>query len=411
MGLFDFFKRSQERKESTAFTVHYQHSGADARWMPRDYSSFAREAYTLNVIAYSAINRIADAVAGMDWIAWRGENELSESPYLDLVRRPNPRQSGQEFWRAKTSFLLIAGNGYDERVIIGGAPREVWTLRPDRMTISQAPNGMPNGYVYAAGGKKVRFEADEITGESDIRHTLLFNPLDDLYGMSPVEAAAYSIDSHNEASAWLKSLLQNSATPSGAMIVKDDAMLTDDQFNRLKHQIEEQYTGARNAGRPMLLEGGMDWKALGLSPTDMNIIEAKFASAREICLAFGVPPMLLGIPGDNTYSNYQEARMAFYEDTVIPLVQYMIGEWNAWLGPAFGGVELRPDLDQIPAIAEKRRELWSTADAAIDITLNESRAMKGYPPIPGPRGNVLMADIRNPPQSENAVLAKMAYGY
>jgi hypothetical protein len=169
-----------------------------------------------------------------------------------------------------------------------------------------------------------------------VRHLKLFNPLDDWYGMSPIEAGAYSIDQHNEAMAWMQALLQNSARPSGALVVSNGNTLSDDNFQRLKAQIEEQYSGSGNAGRPMLLEGGLDWKAMGLSPTDMGIIESKYSSARDVALALGVPPQLLGIPGDNTYSNYAEARLAFWEDTALPMLDYIIQDWNAWLAAPYG---------------------------------------------------------------------------
>jgi HK97 family phage portal protein len=185
---------------------------------------------------------------------------------------------------------------------------------------------------------------------------------------------------------WMQSLLQNSARPSGALTVKDGGTLSDENFNRLKAQIEEQYSGSSNAGRPMLLEGGLDWQQMGLSPTDMGIIESKFSSARDVALAFGVPPQLLGIPGDNTYSNYAEARLAFWEDTALPLLDMIVHDWNAWLGAAYG-VEIKPDIDSIPAIAEKRLSMWQMADQSQDLTINERRALKGYGPIDG--GDVL----------------------
>jgi HK97 family phage portal protein len=204
--------------------------------------------------------------------------------------------------------------------------------------------------------------------------------------MSPIEAGAYSIDQHNEAMAWMQALLQNSARPSGALVVSNGNTLSDDNFQRLKAQIEEQYSGSGNAGRPMLLEGGLDWKAMGLSPTDMGIIESKYSSARDVALALGVPPQLLGIPGDNTYSNYAEARLAFWEDTALPMLDYIIQDWNAWLAAPYG-VEIRADVDSIPAIADKRSKLWDMANTSTDLTINERRAMKGYEPIVG--GDVL----------------------
>jgi HK97 family phage portal protein len=408
-----FFAR--EVKESAAAQTIVLTPGQPV-WTPRDYKSFAHEGYQKNVIAYQAINRVADAVASVKWGVWRGKQELTSHPILDLLRRPNPLQSGPDFIRAKVGFLMISGNSYDERVMVRGAVKELYTLRPDRMKVIEGPSGMPAGYVYEVGGRRARWDMDAATMRCDIRHTKLFNPLNDWYGMGPIEAGAYAIDQHNLGMAWMQSLLQNSARPSGALVVAADKNLTDDQFARLKAQTEDQHQGARNAGRPMLLEGGLDWKQMGLSPIDMGIIEGKHSSARDVALTFGVPPQLLGIPGDNTYSNYQEARLAFWEDTVLPLLDMIAADWSAWLGE--GQLELRPDLDQIPAIAQKRQTLWEMADRAMDLTINERRAMKGYDPIPG--GDTLLVSATNVPIEDigarsQAVIAQddaggLAYG-
>jgi len=253
----------------------------------------------------------------------------------------------------------------------------------------------------------------------------MFNPTDDWYGSSPMKAAAYAIDQHNEAMAWLQALLQNSAMPSGALTVDKETTLSDEQFNRLKNEVEENYTGARNAGRPMLLEGGMQWQTMSLSPEDMIIIELKDSAARDISLAFGVPPLLLNIPGDNTFANYKEARLGFFEDTVIPLADMFAEELNTWLSDFFSGVTIRPDYDSIEAIAEKRREQWELVDTADEITVNEARELKGFPPLPAPIGDMLMADLRSsrrghegdrannpgkPDDGAEAVLKELAYG-
>ena len=133
---------------------------------------------------------------------------------------------------------------------------------------------------------------------------------------------------------------------------------------------------------------------MGLSPTDMGIIEAKFSSARDVALAFGVPPQLLGIPGDNTYANYAEARLAFWEDTALPLLDMIVHDWNSWLGSLYG-VTIKPDVDGIPAIAEKRLSMWQMADQSNDLTINERRALKGYGPIEG--GDVLFVSASEIP--------------
>lgn len=381
MGLLDIFRRTPERKESQSSKLLVMNPGQPV-WSPRNYESFAREAYGKNVVAYQSINRIADAIASVKMGVYRGETELVEHPLITLLRRPNPMQSYGDYVRAKVSYLMIAGNGYEERFIVGSEVKELYQLRPDRMSILPSASGVPAAYVYKVGQNTTRWEVDPRTLNSDVRHIKLFNPLNDWYGMSPVEAGSYALDQNNESMAWMQALLQNSARPSGALTMKDGGTLSDENFNRLKSQIEEQYSGSINAGRPMLLEGGLEWQQMGLSPTDMGIIESKFASARDVALAFGVPPQLLGIPGDNTYANYAEARLAFWEDTALPLLDMIVHDWNAWLGALYG-VTIRPDVDAIPAIAEKRLSMWQMADSSKDLTINERRALKGYGPIDG----------------------------
>lgn len=409
-----------ESKASRAWSTHIMGLGR-AQWSPRNYGAFSREAYQTNVIAYSAINRIAQAVSSIEWLVEVSGTTTDGHPMLDLLRRPNPAQSGVAWWHTRVGYFLLSGNLYDEMVLDSrGRPGELWPLRPDRMSIIQGSRGLPAGYEYRMDNKnRVRFAADPITGEGPILHTKTFNPLDDWYGMSPVEASAYSVDQHNESSSWIQSLLQNAARPSGAMIVDKEQHLSDEEFLRIKREVEEKYSGAANAGRPMLLEGGLDWKAMGFSPMDMEILKTKEGGARDISLAFGVPPLLLNIPGDNTYANYREARLGFYEDTVLPFIRFQISNLNHWLGPYYGGARLRPNIDKIEAIADKRTKMWEMADSSDDLTLNESRAIKGYDPLPEPLGSMLMAEVRaqakggqesEPDESVEEVMREAAFG-
>lgn len=215
-----------------------------------------------------------------------------------------------------------------------------------------------------------------------ILHLTLFNPLDDHYGLSPMEAAAVPLDIHNAAGAWNKALLDNAARPSGALVFAPStgAALSDTQFTRLKAELETSYQGSANAGRPLLLDGGLDWRPLSLSPKEMDFVEAKAAAAREIALAFGVPPLLLGLPGDNTHANYAEANRAFYRQTVIPLVRRTADSLARWLEPAFGPARLEPDLDAVEALATERESLWRRVQGADFLSVAEKREAVGYPP-------------------------------
>jgi HK97 family phage portal protein len=233
----------------------------------------------------------------------------------------------------------------------------------------------------------VRFGQQSGEAVSPILHLRLFNPTDDHYGLSPLEAAAASIDIHNSAAAWNKALLDNAARPSGALVYTGtggEGNLSEDQFERLKRELEESYQGKANAGRPLVLEGGLDWKPLSMSPKDMEHIEAKHEAAREIALAFGVPPMLLGIPGDNTFANYAEANRTFWRQAVLPLVARTAEALSQWLGAGFGEeLQLGFDVDRIEALSQEREALWARIERSRFLTLNEKRAAVGYGPVPG----------------------------
>ena len=247
------------------------------------------------------------------------------------------------------------------------------------MKVIPGSDGWPEGYEYTASGQSVRFPQDVERGQRPILHMALFHPDNDHYGMSPLEAAATAVDIHNASGGWNKALLDNSARPSGALVYTGkDGALTGEQYERLKEELESGFQGSANAGRPLLLEGGLDWKAMSLSPKDMDFIEAKYVAAREIALALGVPPMLLGIPGDNTFANYREANLSFWRQTILPLVGRTAKALSGWLGD---GVDLKPDLDRIKALSSEREALWARIAAADFLTANEKRAAVGYGPV------------------------------
>jgi HK97 family phage portal protein len=348
-------------------------------WTSRDLASLAREGFMKNAIVYRAVSMIAEAAASVPWLAYEGEAERPDHPLLALLARPNSRQSGKAWLEVLYGNLLVSGNAYAELVQLGGSPAELHALRPDRMKVVPGGDGWPEAYEYSVVGRTVRFPVED--GLSPILHLRLFHPLDDHYGFAPLEAAAIALDLHNAAGAWNKALLDNAARPSGALVYRGEggANLSQEQFERLKRELEANYTGAVNAGRPLLLEGGLDWTSMALSPHDMDFIEAKNGAAREIALAFGVPPMLLGIPGDNTFANYAEANRVFWRQTILPLLGRTADALTNWLGPHFpGAIRLGYDVDAIEALSVERSALWSRVGAADFLTRDEKRQAVGY---------------------------------
>ncbi len=411
MAIYDNIKNIFKTKEQPkvqkkeAPIVYYNSLGYDSA--PKiSYDDLATDGYSENAIVYRCINEIANNASRVKIMLFRGDQELDNHPLLDLLYNPSPTMSQVEWFQSLYSYLLISGNNYI--LSVGGdntPPTELYNLRPDRMKIRAGTRAMPVAYDYMLKGQIVEsYDVDQATGASKVKHIKLFNPLDDYYGMSPMQASSVDIDQHNLANKHNVNLLQNGARPSGAVIFnpKDETgghvQLTDVQRNQLMNDVNQRFSGTGNAGKPMLLEGDFDWKEMGLSPKDMDFIQLKNMSAKDIALVYGVPSQLIGIPDSQTYSNFAEAKLALYNETIIPLLDRIQGDMNEWLVPMFNeqGLELRYDIDSIPAMAEQRKRVFESVSAGVKdgiLTRNEAREQLGYEPIEGADSLLVSANL------------------
>jgi HK97 family phage portal protein len=371
---------SPERKASASARIVAWGSAGRVAWSPRDTVSLTRNGFQGNPVGFRAVKLIAEAAAALPVVCQDTGRRYETHPVLCVLNRPNPAQGRADLLEAAYAQLMLSGNAYLEAVSSEAGLAEFHVLRSDRMSLVPGNDGWPAGYDYVVGAKRHRYAADIIC------HIKTFHPQDDHYGLAPLQAAATALDVHNAAARWSKALLDNAARPSGAIVyrgVDGGGTMSEDQFERLQSELETHHQGARNAGRPMLLEGGLDWKPMGFSPSDMEFQKTKEAAARDIALAFGVPPMLLGIPGDATYANYAEANRAFYRLTVLPLAQKVLAQIAGWLSGLTGDVvDLAPDLDQVPALAAERETQWRRVAEADFLTEAEKRRMLGLPERP-----------------------------
>ena len=386
-----FGGQSTERKE---FPMVMYQGVAAYNSSKYTYQRLSQEGYQQNAIVYRCINEIANGAAAVKFKVFDGDTQIENHPLEVLLNRPNPQMAGSEYFQALCSFLLLDGNAYALRSDVNGRPVELHTLRPDRITITPSKTQIPANYQYKVGGQVVaKYDVDQETGASEVKHIKLWNPLDDYYGLSPISAAAVDIDQHNLAARHNVNLLNNGARPSGAIVFKpkDDAglpvQLSEFQRQQLHTDLNARFAGPDNSGRAMLLEGDFDWKEMGLTPKDMDFLELKNMSARDIALCFGVPSQLVGVPDAQTYANVQEARLALYEDTIVPLMMRMQSDLNEWLSPSFGdSITLKYDLDSIPAMAERRRRIYDNVINAVRegiISRNEARQRLGLDDITG----------------------------
>lgn len=225
--------RAPEAKESRAGGVIALSGVGRPRWTPNDYASLAREGYQKNAVAYRCIRMIAEAAASAPFAVFVGGARDDDHPLAKLIRRPNPEQSGAELMEAVYGALQVSGNAYVEATGDAdgdGAPDELWALRSDRVKVVPGRSGWPEAWDYSVDGRSMRI-GRAADGWAPVMHLKLWHPLDDWYGLSPLEAAAQGVDAHNAAGAWNKALLDNAARPSGALVygARNGERLTDGQ--------------------------------------------------------------------------------------------------------------------------------------------------------------------------------------
>ena len=342
-----------------------------------DYVGQVRLGYMRNPVAQRAVRMVCDGLSG-------APIEASSGPLLRLVQE---RSGGQALLGTVAAQLLLHGNAYVQVMTDpAGEAVELFALRPERVSVEAAADGWPAAYRYSVGSSSARLSAE--APRPEVIHLKTFHPLDDHKGLGCLGAAAGAIALHNAAAQWNKALLDNAARPSGALVHDpgDGSVLSREQFERLRTEMEAQFSGQANAGRPMLLEGGLKWQALSLSPADMDFVGLKAAAAREIATAFGVPPMLLGLPGDTTYANYREAQKALWRLAILPLSEMIFAGLAQGLSGWFEGASLRIDVDRVTALAEDRERSWRQIAAADFLSRDEKRVALGYAPAEETQG-------------------------
>lgn len=275
------------------------------------------------------------------------------------------------------SYILAPGEN-------NSRPGELYNLHANQIEYVMTGNHI-SIYKYKGSQGDLHYAVDPISRVSRVLHLKNYNPNDDTNGLSSLAAASKPIHLHAKIMDWNKSLLKNATRPSGALVFQDgNGYLSEEQFERLQQQFYDGFSGASNSGKPLILEGGLKWQETNNAERFEKFIELKDSSARDIAIAFNVPPQLLGISGDNTYSNMQEARLALWEENIIPLLDKYSDALSSWLSHWYGeDLTIDFDRDAISVLTKRRENLWSKIANANFMTINEKRAFVGLGPIVG----------------------------
>lgn len=364
----------------------------------KDYNNpeLAIEGFMKNVAVYSIITLIVDQIKRLKFELYEMKNngskkEIVKHPLLDLLKKPYPTMSQVDFLEQLFIQFEIYGNGYIQKIFKADKTPErykkeipilVYPLRPDEISSQEGDNHFNHSYTYAPShGRSVVFQVTPL-GQSNLITLKNYNPNSDYRGMSKLLPAGYSVDVHNEINKCQLGLLLNGAKPSGILTVPAETVLTQDQIDRIRAQIEEK-TNGNNSGKPLVLEGGMTWTQISFSPVDIGYNDMKKQAVHEIAMAYGVP-LELANQEQSKYENKMAAYKQLYENTVIPTTNKLIDALNAELVPLYGdNLELVASFDHTRIMKELMIWTMKELNDINFITPNEKRFIIGYEDIDG----------------------------
>lgn len=349
------------------------------------YTKYAQEGYSKAATVFVCVNKIAAAASGVELLTYDVSNPLEPQEVANevstLFRKPNPDQSWRRFASELLSYLLIGGNAYilivrrgeeNMSLELGNKKRNLiglWNINPGFLTLRK-----DGQYDYSNGEETKVYPAERIL------HLHTFNPEDPTVGLSPIQVASLAIDENLMGKKWNIKLMLSGGTPTGAFVSK--MALDTERREKIQQRYQDSYAGWLNAGKPLVLEGGLEWQSLGIPPKDIEWMNSRKLSTHEICNVYGVPPELVGYPEHRTYNNYAEAREAFYTETALPWLDFLLEEINERLiKPTYGEYELVYNPDKIKALQENVDELWKRAIEGKReglLSLNEARQIVGY---------------------------------
>jgi HK97 family phage portal protein len=298
----------------------------------------------------------------------------------DLITRPNNKYSFQDLTETVVSHLDLGGNALLSKVRVRGKPAELWVLRPDKIRPVPSTKDYIGYYEYTVDGKKIKLDP------RDIIHFRFIDPANEYWGISPLMAAGKTVDMEVAAVNWNYSSMNNRAVPDGMVTLKKE--LSPKQFAEANAMLENQLMGPANVHRPFVMGYDADYRRFALTPAEMDFVKSRVLTREEICAAFAVPPPLVGIYDKATLTNIETARVIFWADTMVPLLDDILDVYNFCLSPEFGAnVRIVYDTSGVQALQVlfQRKVETGTKLFGMGVPFNtiNKRLGLGFDDIPG----------------------------
>ena len=416
MGLFDFLKKNNKPTRADNRIISQLAFGNVINIDEDDQDAYVDKGYKNNPTILAIIRSIMTASSTVPWNVYKknkdGSKELANVPLLQaLLDRPNFRDTWGMFIQNAVGYKMLSGNSFiwgvdpDENSINAGKPQGLWVLPSQEMQIWQdAPFQSISHYSLDIGGTNPKpIDAAEILHLSD------FQPDYDvegnfLFGQSPLMAGFKSLLTANEAIETGQSYLKNQG-PQALLTAKhgpETPSFSKEQALELKRQFREVAQGSGNAGGILITPMDFNVQQTGLSSTDLQLLEQYGVTKLDLCNIYNYPPLLLGI-GTGTYDNQREAKLAMWEDIVIPQLKDLRDGLNRQFIYKFGkDICIDFDLSGVNVLQERQlRQAEAISKLQGIATLNEARAKLGLPKFNGPEGEKLLVTNRFDQNSKN----------
>ena len=369
-------------KSNTTFSTNY--GFGTFSYGTKDFKKFIEEGFVKNPNVYSVTSKIAQNFSRAEWVVKRkfadGSSEVVMDSGLNAVLKcPNQLQTWAEFQESACLYYLLTGNIYingTKATGFGDAYREI-SLLPPQIT-SPIVGDMVNpvkGYEMLSTPIQ-RFEFDEVL------HMRYHDPriigLETLIGLSPLETAMYVYSANNQQWEAMASILQNKGA-MGIVTNRTERGLRAEDVDKMKDQYKKSFGGSEKFGTPMFTTANVDFIQMGMSATDLQLLEQGVLSLRAICNIYKVSSRLFNDPANSTYNNVQQAEKGMWNDAIIPLLNKFKQGYNAWLVPAFGDdLYLDYDLTHVDSLQADAKTRAETSKIHLDagaITKSEYREM------------------------------------
>ena len=302
-----------------------------------------------------------------------------EHPAQQLLERVNRWYTRADLWRATEIYLNLWGSAYWMLDRDADGNREIWPLRPDRVSIVPDKSEFIRGFVYHGRNRMVALTPDEVVW---FRY---FNPLEEYAGLAPVAPARLAVDMGKDGLRFNRNFLRNSAQPDFVMLTNEQ--MNDSEIEDFYRHWEARFRGPAHAHRPAIASFVRDIKTLGLSHREMDFIQSLRWSLEEVSRAYGVPRPLLSDLERATFSNVNAAERFFWRNTMVPEMTFLAEQVTRKLFPMLGydGLEMEFDLKSIEALAEDENARTTRESQLLDrgvLTINEARQARNLPNVP-----------------------------